>query len=70
MCAGTSALGVAGSAAVLVVRVEHCDVAALVLQVDVLLQLLQSLVRTHVGVGELCRGSRNKRKVSRNGDYF
>lgn len=51
----TSALStVAGPAAVPVVRVEHGDVATLVLQVHMLLQLLQRLVRAHVGVGELC----------------
>lgn len=33
--------------------VEHGDVAALTLQVHVFLELLQSLVRAHVGVGEL-----------------
>lgn len=39
-----------------VVGVEHCDVPTLVLQVHLVLQLLQRLVRTHVGVGELCTG--------------
>lgn len=51
----TSALSaVAGPATVPVVGVQHGDVATLVLQVHLLLQLLQCLVRTHVGVGELC----------------
>lgn len=56
----TSALSaVAGPATVPVVGVQHGDVATLVLQVHLLLQLLQRLVRTHVGVGELCsRGER------------
>lgn len=50
----TSPLGaVAGPAAVPVVGVEHCDVATLPLQVHVLLELLQGLVRAHVGVGEI-----------------
>lgn len=50
----TSPLGaVAGPAAVPGVGVEHGDVAALALQVHVLLQLQQGLVRAHVGVGEL-----------------
>lgn len=53
----TSALStVAVPATVPVVGVEHGDVATLVLQVHLLLQLLQRLVRTHVGVGELCTG--------------
>lgn len=56
----TSALGaVARPAAVPVVGVEHGDVATLVLQVHVVLQLLQRLVHTHVGVGELCTGRRD-----------
>lgn len=53
----TSALSaVAGPAAVPVVGVEHGDVATLVLQIHMLLQLLQCLVHAHVGVGELCTG--------------
>lgn len=53
----TPALGaVAGPAAVPVVGVEHSDVATLVLQIHMLLQLLQRFVRAHVGVGELCKG--------------
>lgn len=35
------------------VGVEHGDVATLTLQVHVLVELLQGLVRAHVGVGEL-----------------
>lgn len=58
----TSALStVAGPATVPVVGVEHGDVATLVLQVHLLLKLLQRLVRTHVGVGELCTGRRERR---------
>lgn len=57
----TSALSaVTGPAAVPVVGVEHGDVATLVLQIHVLLQLLQRFVHTHVGVGELCTGSRER----------
>lgn len=44
---------VAGPAAVPVVGVEHGDVATLMLQVHVFLELLQGLVGAHVGVGEL-----------------
>lgn len=55
----TSALrAVVGPATMPVVGVEHGDVATLVLQIHVLLQLLQRLVHAHVGVGELCTGSR------------
>lgn len=54
MGALTSPLGaVAGPSAVPGVGVEHSDVATLTLQVHVLLQLQQGLVRAHVGVGEL-----------------
>lgn len=57
----TSALSaVAGPATVPVVGVEHGDVATLVLQIHVLLQLLQRFVHTHVGVGELCTGRRER----------
>lgn len=59
----TSALGaVAGPATVPVVGVEHGDVATLVLQIHLLLQLLQRLVHTHVGVGKLCTGRREREK--------
>lgn len=61
--APTSALSaVAVAAAVPVVRVEHGDVATLVLQVHTLLQLLQRLVRAHVGVGELYTRRKNKKR--------
>lgn len=50
---------VAGPAAVPVVGVEHGDVAALTLQVRVFLELLQGLVRAHVGVGELWKQRNN-----------
>lgn len=54
---------VAGPAAVPVVGVEHGDVAALVLQIHALLQLLQSLVHAHVGVGELCTETTQRGKL-------
>lgn len=62
-CVWVSALtpalsAVAGPAAVPVVGVEHGDVATLMLQVRVFLELLQGLVRAHVGVGELCKQSK------------
>jgi len=53
---------VTGPAAVPVVGVEHGDVATLVLQIHVLLQLLQRLVHAHVGVGELCTGGRRNKQ--------
>lgn len=57
----TSALSaITGPATVPVVGVEHGDVATLVLQIHVLLQLLQRFVHTHVGVGELCTGRRER----------
>lgn len=59
MCLTSALIAFAGSAAVPVVGVEHGDVATLVLQVHVLLQLLQRLVHTHVGVGEVCAGRRD-----------
>lgn len=63
----TSALGtVARPATVPVVGVEHGDVAALMLQVHMFLQLLQGLVYTHVGVRELCTGQ--KKKKNKNDD--
>lgn len=39
--------------------VEHGDVATLMLQVHVFLELLQGLVRAHVGVGELWKQRNN-----------
>lgn len=49
---------VAGPATVPVVGIQHGDVATLVLQIHVLLQLPKRFVHTHVGVGELYKGSR------------
>ena len=46
-------VGVALPVAVPVAGVQHCDVAALELQVHALLQCAQGLMHAHVGRGEL-----------------